>query len=111
VRIVVDFPHPLAQPITADWPYGRSAFLNRTPARTATHAERMSQLPRFENHDQQQKIFTTCYMCACRCGIKVTLENNKVRFIQGNPRHPVNQGVLCAKGNRRDHEAVSPRPS
>ena len=51
-------------------------------------------LPRFENHANQQHKYTTCYMCACRCGIKVTLENNKIRFIQGNRHHPVNQGVL-----------------
>ena len=56
-------------------------------------------LPEFENHNQQQIKTTTCYMCACRCGIKVTLENNKIRFIQGNMEHPVNKGVLCAKGN------------
>jgi hypothetical protein len=36
-------------------------------------------------------------MCACRCGIKVTLDEGRVRFIQGNPDHPVNQGVTCAK--------------
>ena len=41
---------------------------------------------------------TTCYMCACRCGIKVWLRDGRVRYIQGNPDHPVNQGVLCAKG-------------
>ena len=41
---------------------------------------------------------TTCYMCACRCGIKVWLQNGKIRYIQGNREHPVNQGVLCAKG-------------
>ncbi|MDQ3056927.1 MAG: molybdopterin oxidoreductase family protein [Pseudomonadota bacterium] len=41
---------------------------------------------------------TTCYMCACRCGIKVWLTDGKIRYIQGNPAHPVNQGVLCAKG-------------
>jgi sulfite dehydrogenase (quinone) subunit SoeA len=41
---------------------------------------------------------TTCYMCACRCGINVTVENGEVRFIQGNPNHPINKGVLCAKG-------------
>src|SRR6266436_6165900 len=52
----------------------------------------------FEDHSRQQTKFTTCYMCACRCGIKVTLEEGKVRFIQGNRNHPVNQGVLCAKG-------------
>src|SRR5438874_77132 len=51
-----------------------------------------------EDHLRQQIKFTTCYMCACRCGIKVTLEDGKVRFIQGTRNHPVNQGVLCAKG-------------
>jgi len=56
-------------------------------------------LPDFEDHRRQQTRHTTCYMCACRCGIKVTLEDGRVRFIQGNPRHPVNRGVLCAKGN------------
>jgi anaerobic selenocysteine-containing dehydrogenase len=52
----------------------------------------------FDDHSRQQTKFTTCYMCACRCGIKVTLEEGKLRFIQGNRNHPVNQGVICAKG-------------
>ena len=56
-------------------------------------------LPQFENHEKQEGKYTTCYMCACRCGIKVTVEDNEVRFIQGNKNHPVNKGVLCAKGN------------
>ncbi|MEM8949279.1 MAG: molybdopterin oxidoreductase family protein [Pseudomonadota bacterium] len=42
---------------------------------------------------------TTCYMCACRCGIKVHLQNGDIRYIEGNRDHPVNQGVLCAKGS------------
>ncbi len=41
---------------------------------------------------------TTCYMCACRCGIRVTLRDGEVRYIQGNPEHPLNHGVICAKG-------------
>jgi anaerobic selenocysteine-containing dehydrogenase len=41
---------------------------------------------------------TTCYMCACRCGIRVHLRNGEVRYIEGNPEHPLNQGVICAKG-------------
>ena len=56
-------------------------------------------VPELEPREGQQVRYTTCYMCACRCGIKVTLENGRVRFIQGNPDHPVNRGVLCAKGN------------
>ncbi|MEM1301466.1 MAG: molybdopterin oxidoreductase family protein [Pseudomonadota bacterium] len=42
---------------------------------------------------------TTCYMCACRCGINVHLKDGKVAYIEGNRDHPVNQGVLCAKGS------------
>jgi anaerobic selenocysteine-containing dehydrogenase len=42
---------------------------------------------------------TTCYMCACRCGIRVHLKDGAIRYIQGNPDHPVNRGVLCAKGS------------
>jgi len=41
---------------------------------------------------------TTCYMCACRCGIRVTLRDGEIRHIEGNPNHPHNQGVICAKG-------------
>ena len=42
---------------------------------------------------------TTCYMCACRCGIKVHLKDGRIRYIEGNKDHPVNKGVLCAKGS------------
>src|SRR5512134_3980020 len=41
---------------------------------------------------------TTCYMCACRCGIRVHLRDGEVRYIEGNPEHPLNKGVICAKG-------------
>jgi len=51
---------------------------------------------------------TTCYMCACRCGIKVHLEDGKLRYIEGNRDHPVNRGVLCAKGSAGIMTAVSP---
>ncbi|WP_119462469.1 molybdopterin oxidoreductase family protein [Rhodospirillaceae bacterium SYSU D60014] len=43
--------------------------------------------------------FSTCYMCACRCGIKVHLKDGRIRYIEGNRNHPVNKGVLCAKGS------------
>ena len=42
---------------------------------------------------------TTCYMCACRCGIDVHIKDGKIRYIEGNRDHPVNRGVLCAKGS------------
>ncbi len=29
---------------------------------------------------------TTCYMCACRCGINVHIKGGKIRYIEGNRR-------------------------
>ncbi|MBS0431701.1 MAG: molybdopterin-dependent oxidoreductase [Proteobacteria bacterium] len=51
---------------------------------------------------------TTCYMCACRCGIRVHLKNGRVRYIDGNPEHPVNRGVICAKGSSGIMQHYSP---
>jgi anaerobic selenocysteine-containing dehydrogenase len=51
---------------------------------------------------------TTCYMCACRCGIRVTLRDGEVRFIEGNPDHPLNKGVICAKGSSGIMKQYSP---
>ena len=42
---------------------------------------------------------TTCYMCACRCGINVHMKDGEVAYIEGNRDHPVNKGVLCGKGS------------
>jgi sulfite dehydrogenase (quinone) subunit SoeA len=51
---------------------------------------------------------TTCYMCACRCGIRVHLRDGELRYIDGNPNHPLNQGVICAKGSAGIMKQVSP---
>jgi anaerobic selenocysteine-containing dehydrogenase len=51
---------------------------------------------------------TTCYMCACRCGIEVHIRDGKVRYINGNKDHPVNQGVLCGKGSAGIMQHYSP---
>ena len=47
-------------------------------------------------------------MCACRCGINVHLRDGKIRYIEGNRDHPVNQGVLCAKGSAGIMQHYSP---
>jgi len=56
---------------------------------------------------------TTCYMCACRCGINVHLRKGedgqpKIRYIEGNRDHPINRGVLCAKGSAGIMQHYSP---
>ena len=56
---------------------------------------------------------TTCYMCACRCGINVHMKDGpdgkkQVAYIEGNKDHPVNKGVLCAKGSSGIMQHLSP---
>ncbi len=57
-------------------------------------------------HDEVK--YTTCYMCACRCGIKVHLKDGLVRYIEGNKDHPINKGVLCGKGSSGIMQHYSP---
>jgi sulfite dehydrogenase (quinone) subunit SoeA len=52
--------------------------------------------------------YSTCYMCACRCGIKVSLKDGRIRYIEGNRLHPVNRGVLCGKGSAGIMQQYSP---
>ena len=51
---------------------------------------------------------TTCYMCACRCGINIHLKDGDIRYIEGNKNHPTNKGVLCAKGSAGIMQQNSP---
>ncbi len=52
--------------------------------------------------------YTTCYMCACRCGLKISLKDETIQYIQGNPDHPTNHGVICAKGSSGLMKQFSP---
>ncbi|MEM5402894.1 molybdopterin oxidoreductase family protein [Paraburkholderia unamae] len=67
----------------------------------------MEHQPRTQNEKLEVKT-TTCYMCACRCGIRVHLRDGEVRYIDGNPEHPLNQGVICAKGSSGIMKQYSP---
>ena len=51
---------------------------------------------------------TTCYMCACRCGIHVHIKGGQIRYIEGNRDHPVNKGVICGKGAAGIMQHLSP---
>src|ERR1700741_1809602 len=64
---------------------------------TAMEGGQMEHRARTQNEKLDIKT-TTCYMCACRCGIRVHMRDGEVRYIDGNPEHPLNQGVICAKG-------------
>jgi sulfite dehydrogenase (quinone) subunit SoeA len=51
---------------------------------------------------------TTCYMCACRCGINVHMKDGQIAYIEGNRDHPVNKGVLCGKGSSGIMQHLAP---
>jgi anaerobic selenocysteine-containing dehydrogenase len=84
---------------------GRFAVLEASTGRHALmpHADLNLNLP---TGDEVKT--TTCYMCACRCGIRVHLKDGRVRYIDGNPQHPVNRGVICAKGSAGIKQHYSP---
>ncbi|MDF0600599.1 molybdopterin oxidoreductase family protein [Psychromarinibacter sp. C21-152] len=69
--------------------------------------------PDLSPHMADEVAQTTCYMCACRCGIDVFLKQGadgrkQVSYIQGNRDHPKNRGVLCAKGSAGIMQHLSP---
>src|SRR6202043_2490906 len=66
--------------------------------------ERIDTSPRISDEVK----YTTCYMCACRCGIKVHLKDGAIRYIEGNRDHPVNRGVICGKGSAGIMQHLSP---
>ena len=51
---------------------------------------------------------TLCAGCDARCGIRVRVREGRVKKIEGNPLHPVNQGGLCARGQSGVQELYHP---
>ena len=41
-----------------------------------------------------------CYLCNAECGVKVTLEDNKITKVVPNPTDPISQGYICEKSQQ-----------
>ena len=41
---------------------------------------------------------SSCRSCPAGCGILVRVSEGRAKKIEGNPRHPINRGKLCARG-------------
>ena len=39
-----------------------------------------------------QEVFSICFMCTVRCPIRVEVENDEVKWIEGNPHVPGMEG-------------------
>src|ERR1700692_4521802 len=48
--------------------------------------------------DMKQVVHAACpHDCPDACGVLITVEGGRATKIQGDPRHPVTRGFLCAK--------------
>ncbi|MCJ7810440.1 MAG: molybdopterin-dependent oxidoreductase, partial [Desulfobulbaceae bacterium] len=46
----------------------------------------------------EKEVYSLCFMCSVRCPIKVTVKDDQVKWIEGNPHVPGIEGSLCPKG-------------
>lgn len=46
----------------------------------------------------KKTLFTICCLCFQSCGAEVTVEDGKLIGVKGQDSHPLNKGILCAKG-------------
>ena len=53
-------------------------------------------------------VKTTCAMCPSGCGLDVRVVDGKAVKVEGNPLHPLNQGVCCLKGQTSLEVLYSP---
>lgn len=44
-----------------------------------------------------KQIRTTCFDCHSKCGAILTVEGDEIVKVEGDPNHPVSEGILCTK--------------
>jgi len=44
-------------------------------------------------------VRTVCQGCHCECGVLVNVRDGRITKIEGDPKHPMNRGFTCIKGN------------
>jgi anaerobic selenocysteine-containing dehydrogenase len=68
------------------------------PASRYVVREPYTQMPEYTYNGQSTYYATTCRECPAGCGIVVRTHQGRAIKIEGNPRHPLNQGRTCARG-------------
>ena len=56
----------------------------------------------------ERMVTTTCALCPSGCGLEVRVVDGKAVKVEGNPLHPLNQGVCCLKGQASLEMLYSP---
>ena len=44
-----------------------------------------------------KEVYSICFMCTVRCPIRVLVENDDVKWIEGNPHVPASKGPCAPK--------------
>jgi len=57
---------------------------------------------------EERKVTTTCALCPSGCGLEVRVAGGRAVKVEGNPLHPLNQGVCCLKGQASLEMLYSP---
>jgi formate dehydrogenase major subunit len=55
-----------------------------------------------------REVPSVCPYCAVGCGQIVSVRDNRILNIEGNPESPINRGTLCPKGAATFQLAVNP---
>jgi anaerobic selenocysteine-containing dehydrogenase len=45
----------------------------------------------------EKKVRTICFDCHSKCGVILTVEDGKIKRVEGDPNHPISEGILCVK--------------
>ena len=57
---------------------------------------------------KETTVKTTCALCSSGCGLEVRVVDGRAVKVEGNPLHPLNQGVCCLKGQTSLEALYSP---
>lgn len=42
-------------------------------------------------------VQTVCFDCHSKCGVRLHVEDNEIIRVEGDPDHPISEGMLCTK--------------
>jgi anaerobic selenocysteine-containing dehydrogenase len=68
------------------------------PASRYVVREPYANMPEYTYNGESTYYATTCQECPAGCGLVVRTMQGRAIKIEGNPRHPVNAGKTCARG-------------
>src|SRR5215208_5701574 len=68
------------------------------PASRYVKREPYSRMPEYTYNGLSTYYATTCRECAAGCGLIVRTMQGRALKVEGNPKHPVNRGKTCPRG-------------